>query len=156
MDLLLSCGLISNLELKDIIKVVQEVHKYAGRVAPDVDISALPPVRPTPRLANFGRVNIRNQVRYNSDIPVQFTYEAADCRLWYTPPMVNDMRVLWTAVAEATWGFGKQYCVPGSTGQVTSLLNVTSTDAPGSESLGTDAQAVGSVIGAAIMKALSG
>lgn len=141
--------------ISDIITVVNEVRKSAARVAPGLDVSALPRARPTPRLANFGRVNIRNQVRFQSDVPLQFIYEAADCRLWYTPAMVTDMRVLWGTVADAVWGTGEGLCVPGSTGQVTALPNVTSTDAPGQESVGTDAQAAVSV-GAMIMKGLGG
>ena len=47
-------------------------------------------------------------------VPAQFIYEAADCRLFYTPSMIEDMNAQWSAAAGAAWG-GKK-CVQGSLG----------------------------------------
>ncbi|OLN83741.1 hypothetical protein CCHL11_08739 [Colletotrichum chlorophyti] len=46
-------------------------------------------------------------------IPVQFRYEAANCKLYYTWDTLTDMTSLWTAVADVKWNGGR--CVAGST-----------------------------------------
>ena len=73
-----------------------------------------------------GELNLKDQIRRGEDIPVQFLYEASDCRLFYTPAMIVDYAILWKAAADALWGNGT--CVQGSTGQ-SSAGNVTQTDA---------------------------
>ena len=45
--------------------------------------------------------------------PLQFRYEAAHCRLFYTSSMVADVTETWRRVANIAWGNGT--CVPGST-----------------------------------------
>ena len=52
---------------------------------------------------------------------MQFVYEAADCRLWYTPKMINDISEVWRTAADAAWGKGNSLCVEGSTNDPTSL-----------------------------------
>ncbi|KAK4118460.1 hypothetical protein N657DRAFT_651303, partial [Parathielavia appendiculata] len=47
------------------------------------------------------------------EVPLQFRYEAANCRLFYTWDMARNMTDVWKAVAGVTWG-GKK-CAPGST-----------------------------------------
>jgi hypothetical protein len=47
------------------------------------------------------------------EIPLQFRYEAANCRLFFTWEMARDITALWKAVAGAAWR-GKK-CAPGST-----------------------------------------
>jgi hypothetical protein len=60
-------------------------------------------------------VNTRDGLKYEDDsgVPLQFIYEEADCRLYYTPEMTTDATAIWKAAADATWGSGK--CVGGST-----------------------------------------
>lgn len=67
------------------------------------------------------RVNIRNNIREGDEslTPLQFVYEAADCRLFYTAPMYAKQSLVWSAAYNAHWGNGT--CVPGSTGQPSSL-----------------------------------
>ncbi|EAW20292.1 uncharacterized protein NFIA_099260 [Aspergillus fischeri NRRL 181] len=49
-------------------------------------------------------VNLRDQIRRNSsDIPLQFLYEAADCRIFFTPKTWYNYTNLWTYAAEAAW-----------------------------------------------------
>ncbi|OQU97494.1 hypothetical protein CLAIMM_03419 [Cladophialophora immunda] len=61
------------------------------------------------------------------NIPLHFAYEAADCRIWYTPEMIEDDRVLWNRVAElaftkrAGYVIESPYCVEGSTKHPTSI-----------------------------------
>ncbi|KAI9831923.1 MAG: hypothetical protein M1819_004645 [Sarea resinae] len=67
-------------------------------------------------------VNVRDNIRVNdsAQTPLQFVYEAADCRLFYTPAMTVDVTALWRAAADAMWNAG-QGCVNGSTGSNSSL-----------------------------------
>jgi hypothetical protein len=81
--------------------------------------------------AQAGSVNFRNNIRIgdNSVTPLQFVYEAADCRIWYTPEMIYNPTFLWSRVASIafasnyTYGtpYTSPYCVHGSTNQPTSL-----------------------------------
>lgn len=67
--------------------------------------------------ASAGAVNSRDLIRkvdVESGVPAQFTYEAADCRIWYTAESVVDVRALWRDVADVAWGNGQ--CVNGTIG----------------------------------------
>ena len=68
-----------------------------------------------------GGVNLRDSLRRDDDsqTPLQFIYEAADCRMWFTAPMINDVTVLWKETADTVWK-GKK-CVQGSTGDKSSI-----------------------------------
>lgn len=47
--------------------------------------------------------------------PSQFLYVPADCRLWYTAEMVEDVRAVWEKVGDVAWGgeARKGSCVVG-------------------------------------------
>lgn len=64
-------------------------------------------------------VNLRDQVRRKSEdqdqTPLQFAYEAADCRVYWTPQTVFNYTALWQYAADAAWVNGT-LCVAGSTG----------------------------------------
>ncbi|MCJ1392701.1 hypothetical protein MMC18_005572 [Xylographa bjoerkii] len=82
-----------------------------------------------------GRVNLKSNIRAGdaSLTPLQFVYEAADCRLWYTPAMINDISEVWKAAATAAWG-NSSICVANSTGDPSSLsggANATSSGGAG-------------------------
>lgn len=47
------------------------------------------------------------------EVPLQFRYEAANCRLFYTWDMARDITAVWKAVARVAWR--GQKCAPGST-----------------------------------------
>ena len=95
----------------------------------------LPKIDAAPRISvhKTGSLNIKNMVRRGSDVPLQFAYEAADCRLWYTPEMMTNYSVLWTTAAKAILD-DPSLCVQGSTNHSTAAPNVTSLDAPDSSS----------------------
>jgi len=60
-------------------------------------------------------INFRDQIlpgNVNDGLPAQFVYEAADCRLFYTPPMITDATAIWKNAADAAWN-GVD-CVSGS------------------------------------------
>ena len=58
-------------------------------------------------------------------MPLQYIYEAADCRLWFTQSMVQDQSAQWIAAANQAFGFNGTEpwsgCVEGSFGHKTSL-----------------------------------
>lgn len=60
-------------------------------------------------------VNLRDQVRRGEDTPLQFVYEAADCRIFWTPQTVFNYTALWQYVTDAAWR-NSTLCVAGSTG----------------------------------------
>lgn len=59
-------------------------------------------------------VNVRDGLSQNdtAGIALQFVYEEADCRLYYTPEMTVDITALWKGAADAQWGQGGK-CVAG-------------------------------------------
>ncbi|KAG4439022.1 hypothetical protein IFR05_005486 [Cadophora sp. M221] len=61
-------------------------------------------------------VNFRDQVREDAqEVPLQFIYEAADCRIFYTAEMLADYSVLWQKAADALWT-NSRLCVEGFVG----------------------------------------
>lgn len=57
-------------------------------------------------------VNFKNAYRVNEGhMPLQFVYEPADCRLFYTLENVVRPETMWASAAKAFWGGGK--CVSG-------------------------------------------
>lgn len=62
-----------------------------------------------------GGVNFRSAYQEgDDDTPLQFQYQAADCRLFYTYDNYRHPATAWQAASDAVWG-GKG-CVPDSTG----------------------------------------
>jgi hypothetical protein len=85
----------------------------------------------------FASINLRDQVRKDETIPLQFEYQAADCRIWYTPKTIYNYTALWQYAADAIWS-SKSLCVPGSRGFATTGSNKTDFDGPSpSANLGT-------------------
>lgn len=74
-------------------------------------------------------VNLQNALSQDGSAaagtPLQFVYEAADCRLWFQPAHVLDIAAQWHTVAEQAFGLNgqQQYslCVAGSTNHPSSL-----------------------------------
>lgn len=64
---------------------------------------------------NFLGVNLRDQVRPNDTVPLQFKYEAADCRIFYTLDNAWNMSRLWRDAVAASFD-DNSLCVEGSTG----------------------------------------
>ena len=66
------------------------------------------PVRP-------GAVNGKNAfMRANADIPLQFLYQPANCRFFYTREMLFGPAEVWKRAADATWTDPAKFCVEGS------------------------------------------
>lgn len=61
-----------------------------------------------------GNLNLRNEYDQHDDqTPLQFIYEAAECRLFYTLDNYLERETVWQAAARAM--FGDAQCVEGST-----------------------------------------
>ncbi|KAI9692521.1 MAG: hypothetical protein M1822_006752 [Bathelium mastoideum] len=73
-----------------------------------------------------GGISLRAQIRKNETIPLALQFEAADCRIFYTPETFNNFTNLWSYAADAIWT-SPQYCVQGSTGFATSGTNSSTT-----------------------------
>lgn len=67
-------------------------------------------------------LNVADNIRKGdtSGTPLEFVYEAADCRLFYTQEMMLDVKETWKRVGQAQWGANTNgsslLCVKGSTG----------------------------------------
>ncbi|KAK0743567.1 hypothetical protein B0T18DRAFT_186378 [Schizothecium vesticola] len=64
----------------------------------------------------FAGINLRDQVRDGDSegVPLQFRYEPADCRIYYTLRNIYNATQLWRDVAAAAW-VDSSLCVAGST-----------------------------------------
>ncbi|KAK4443053.1 hypothetical protein QBC34DRAFT_478567 [Podospora aff. communis PSN243] len=69
-----------------------------------------PPIRIDATLVNEANMF---PVGSKSDIPLHFTYEAANCKLFFTWDALTSVEALWKQVADVAWKGGK--CVKGST-----------------------------------------
>ncbi|KAK5112673.1 hypothetical protein LTR85_011184 [Meristemomyces frigidus] len=60
-------------------------------------------------------VNARDGIRQGdaTETPLQFRYETADCRIYYTPEMVVDETAVWKSVADTAFN-GVSHCVAGN------------------------------------------
>ncbi|KAI1460941.1 hypothetical protein F4805DRAFT_478030 [Annulohypoxylon moriforme] len=62
-----------------------------------------------------GSVNFKNAFApSDAATPLQFLYEPANCRFFYTPEMVTSAELTWRYAVNATWGDPATYCVEGS------------------------------------------
>lgn len=87
-------------------------------LAEDINATVIPdlPNRNFEFRIDVASFNLRDQVRRGENFPLQFAYEAADCRIFYTPHTFNNYAALWQYAADAIWTNPK-LCVPGSTNQ---------------------------------------
>lgn len=71
--------------------------------------------------ASAVRANFQNNIRINdsSITPLQYIYEAADCRFFYTSKMLTDQSLVWQKAYDIAWKGAT--CVPGSAEQPSSL-----------------------------------
>ncbi len=60
-------------------------------------------------------VNARDGIRQDDteEVPLQFVYQPADCRIYYTPAMAVDQAAAWKTVADTAFR-GINHCVAGS------------------------------------------
>ncbi|KAF1946298.1 peptidase S41 family protein [Clathrospora elynae] len=89
--------------------------------------ATIPEVRESGMFYLSASFNLRDQVRANDTTPLQFKYEAADCRIYYTLANLYNMTQLWYDVSTAAF-VDSSLCVEGSTGF--STTNNTTPSAP--------------------------
>ncbi|KAH7378817.1 hypothetical protein BKA66DRAFT_420772 [Pyrenochaeta sp. MPI-SDFR-AT-0127] len=70
-----------------------------------------------------GGVNLKDNMRQNdaSGTPLEFMYEAADCRMFFTNKMITDVTEVWKGVADRMFKNETNKCVQDSTGDKTSV-----------------------------------
>jgi hypothetical protein len=68
--------------------------------------------------ASASVINLRDNIRDDDTgaIPLNFVYEAADCRLFYTGDMYRDVTNVWKKAVDGNWGDKSKVCVDSSTG----------------------------------------
>jgi hypothetical protein len=106
---------------------------FQETISYDANTSAQLPSRDTPGMyISYAGINLRDQVRTADEPagpPLQFTYVAADCRLWYTLDNVLNVTALWRDAATAAWTDSRR-CVAGSTGYATAANSTATTKTP--------------------------
>lgn len=78
-------------------------------------------------------LNVRDGLALNdtSGVALQFIYEEADCRLYYTPEMTVDASAIWKAAAGAQWGNSGKCVGGGGYGEKRAADVVTTKLSPG-------------------------
>ncbi|KKY20342.1 putative peptidase s41 family protein [Diplodia seriata] len=85
--------------------------------------------RDTGMWITYAGLNLRDQIREADTTPLQFKYEAANCRLYYTLDNVWNMTTLWHDAAAAAFSSNaSSACVANSTGYA--ATNAVSTTSP--------------------------
>ena len=110
-------------DLDDDMSFARAIDTY---VPEDVN-ATIPEVREPGMFYSYATINLRDQIRQNEVVPLQFKYEAADCRLYYTIKNLYNMTQLWHDVSKAAF-VDTSLCVSGSTGF--STTNNTNPSAP--------------------------
>ncbi|PMD46382.1 peptidase S41 family protein-like protein [Hyaloscypha variabilis F] len=65
---------------------------------------------------SYAQINLRDQIRQGETVPLQFTYEAANCRIFYTAQTFYNYTNLWRYAADAIYSNPAFYrgCASGS------------------------------------------
>lgn len=88
----------------------------------DVAAATLPDKSAIPYSYLSGSVNLRNAYQEgDDDLPLQFQYQAADCRLFYTAQSIDVPSTIWSLAKAAIWE--NKGCVSNSTGGPGSLAD---------------------------------
>lgn len=88
------------------IAMAKEINATAGSFLPE---------RQEDVFISYASFNLRDQVRKGESTPLQFLYEAANCRIFYTKDTVYNFGNLWRYAANAIWT-KPEMCVQGSRG----------------------------------------
>jgi hypothetical protein len=97
----------------DIYGNAQEALLHAKTAEQMAILSALSDL-PVNRSSSSG-INVRDNIlpdHLNDGLPAQFVVEEADCRLYWTLPMITDVTAVWKAAADAA--FNEKPCAAGA------------------------------------------
>lgn len=76
-------------------------------------------------ITNPGAVNGKNAFGpMDSQTPLQFLYEAANCKFFYTKEMLTQPTLVWQRAVDATWTNPDNFCVEGSRVSMTNAQRV--------------------------------
>lgn len=95
----------SSLDLDADFDVAVSINASTAAVLPNRDVEFY---------VSYAGFNIKDAIREGSDTPLQFLYEAADCRIYYTARTVYNYLNLWNYVVDAIWR-NPSLCVSDST-----------------------------------------
>ena len=98
-------------DIDDDIEVAEILNTTVGDVLPD---------RSAGGFITFADFNIKDAVRPGESLPLQFAYEAATCRIFYTLHTVYNYLNLWNYVVDAIWR-NPSLCIDGSANGTTVL-----------------------------------
>lgn len=74
---------------------------------------------------NAGGVNGKNNfLPRDSSTPAQFLYQPANCRFFYTAPMLGDASLVWQRAVDSSWNDPAKFCVQGSRVSVNTSANM--------------------------------
>lgn len=94
-----------------------QLYTLMGMVESDIEVSPdgldLPSVQAPPLAVADQSINTMD-IWHNGSVPVHFTWEAANCRLFYTAETFLDIQAMWKSAVDVTWKGAP--CAPGSTG----------------------------------------
>ena len=75
---------------------------------------------------NYAQLNIKDSIRKGEDFPLQFGYEAADCRIFYTTWTVYNFENLWNYVIDAFFR-NPELCISGAANETNSITGTDET-----------------------------
>ena len=104
------------------IDSIVEAADYQALTADQQELAktAVPNAAALPWYLAGGNVNLRDSYQEGDDhLPLQFTYQASDCRLFYTAKSLDDPSETWAQAKAAVWG--DKDCVSNSKGGKGSL-----------------------------------
>ena len=100
-----------------------------GAVYLNSSVSSELPDRDIDFYLDTANINLQDQIRKGENFPLQFAYEAANCRIYYTKDTIFNMTALWQYAAQATW-VDSSLCVKYSTNHPSSSSKKTDTRGP--------------------------
>lgn len=95
-------------------RIDYDIDNLKTLIGDEAAFNSIPSRNDTGIFTNYALFNLRDQMRPEDLTPLQFRYEASDCRLYYAPKNVYNMSQLWRDAATATWD-DTTLCVPDST-----------------------------------------
>ena len=75
---------------------------------------------------NYAQLNIKDSIREGEDFPLQFGYEAADCRIFYTTWTVYNFENLWNYVIDAFFR-NPELCINGAANETSPVIGTDQT-----------------------------
>ena len=95
-------------EAYDAIALDEDI-EFAG----SVDKSLVLPDRSAGDYVNYASFNLKDSVRQGETVPLQFVYQPATCRIFYTTRTVYNYLNLWNYVVDAIWR-NPSLCIAGA------------------------------------------